>query len=901
MTTLHTVSFQKTVLASLIGLCLSQSAFALQELPDENLSEAIGEGIAFLPENFSMRMNGADTANDGRGTYDTGYIRLIPVGPLQGNKRTGSAGNYTYTPNYTYNTTDGEVYDGNGQVIKKADIFLYGLNLSQSNTDWGTYYNASNANMSFGRAIDTWGTANNPWIFKTETKNVQQFSGNGAAGQPVTFFNFEAPLYDSNVAGLTAAEKSAYNLRLSLWGDAFMRDANTAEGKTTANAYDGLSNQLRFNMVWDGFSVNGSNFKMFRTLGGVTNQLGLNKSYNNTLGMAALVRLNSGPTDGVDARGKVTNISSTSKWQSYDASKVVYQADKLSEAQLAELKAGNFSSIGGTNAVVIATGAGTAPSGTVLWNGPVVAGQDGTLAQANPNNPSYNHVIRSYVPLGNSQGNNIIDDATPRSRVVDGKTVYYNYNTFWVDGKYTGIAGAFGDAIGYGKRSICGLAAAAPGTSIAGGNVGPGTQCFNQEGFRVISAVSSNTNTWTLPANARKSVLRINATPIVDKSTPALGGMAPSFDDQDKGLFLYSLNANLVIGSLYQPLIFDAKGGNFSVEVTRVPNDPNVYSKIYTRYGFDANTKEANGSTLTYTGSTCNVYQCGTSTVTGYQGSTATHSSITIGSTEYDATNNLLSAYKGIEAYGISFGSLESNPDYGQNLTSTGQRDYVQTFNTTRTIKDATRSYMMRVDDSNALGVGCGTLGLSKCYNWLSQSSTSKSWNGQADILTSIIVGATTYNLSCSPGKNNTVLGICTPSTNNANTPAFYQYRSSATGTNCSNGSGGATNNCSGNNYDVAYYINPNYSTSSWTNPWAKTNNTVRTQNTNYQILGQQTGCLNNCGVNDYNTNGTLKNSIPTTFPTDLTSARTLSNNMGSAVIDGLLIQHMKLTTTGLN
>ncbi|MFX6540507.1 hypothetical protein ABTG54_20765, partial [Acinetobacter baumannii] len=52
MTTLnYTVGFQKTVLASLIGLCLSQSSFALEELSDAGLSETTGEGIAILPQN----------------------------------------------------------------------------------------------------------------------------------------------------------------------------------------------------------------------------------------------------------------------------------------------------------------------------------------------------------------------------------------------------------------------------------------------------------------------------------------------------------------------------------------------------------------------------------------------------------------------------------------------------------------------------------------------------------------------------------------------------------------------------------------------------------------------------------------------------------------------------------
>ena len=49
MTTFHTVSFQKTVLASLIGLCLSQSVFALENLEpldDSALADTTGEGVA---------------------------------------------------------------------------------------------------------------------------------------------------------------------------------------------------------------------------------------------------------------------------------------------------------------------------------------------------------------------------------------------------------------------------------------------------------------------------------------------------------------------------------------------------------------------------------------------------------------------------------------------------------------------------------------------------------------------------------------------------------------------------------------------------------------------------------------------------------------------------------------
>ena len=145
-----TVAFKQTLLASFIGLCMSQTAFALQEISDEGLSQATGEGIALLPENFSFRFNGADTANGGAGTYGAGSIRLIPVGPLSA---TATAKGY-----------------------KKADAWLYGLSLSQSNKNVGAAINGSDWGTLYGRPIDSWGSASNPWVIKTLTDdNVPNF------------------------------------------------------------------------------------------------------------------------------------------------------------------------------------------------------------------------------------------------------------------------------------------------------------------------------------------------------------------------------------------------------------------------------------------------------------------------------------------------------------------------------------------------------------------------------------------------------------------------------------------------------------------------------------------------------------------------------------------------------
>ena len=106
----------------------------------------------------------------------------------------------------------------------------------------------------------------------------------------------------------------------------------------------------------------------------------------------------------------------------------------------------------------------------------------------------------------------------------------------------------------------------------------------------------------------------------------------------------------MVLGSLYQPLILGSDGANFSLELTRIPNKEDIYRKIYTDYD--------NPNSNVYQGSTCNVYKCGNNGLTGYQGNNATHSSITIGSTVYDASKNTLTAYKGADAVGVSFGAM---------------------------------------------------------------------------------------------------------------------------------------------------------------------------------------------------------------------------------------------------
>lgn len=313
MAILHKDLFQRTVLASLVGLCVNQSVFALQEISDEGLSQTTGEGIALLPENTYMIFQGEKATTTQADLFnrqlDTGYINYLPIGPL------------SLTAADTNN--NGSI-DSGDRAVGKADLFLYGLAISASNPNRANNHNErvglSNDGNSIN-AIRSWGTASNPWILKVQTEpNVPTFTPDGGSlntdtGE-ITYLALEAPLYE--VGTRDSVGSDAYNLKLGLWADAFVRNPNKADGAADQFHYgnnQGLigtsvdanrANRLRLQGIWNGFSLNGSHLKIFQTLDGAGSTGGLSPFYNNTLGMSGVFRFNSG--DGADLKaGSVTN------------------------------------------------------------------------------------------------------------------------------------------------------------------------------------------------------------------------------------------------------------------------------------------------------------------------------------------------------------------------------------------------------------------------------------------------------------------------------------------------------------------------------------------------------------------------------------------------------------------
>ena len=677
MTTLnYTVKFKKTVLASIIGLGLSQSCFALEALSDDSLSDTTGEGIALLPQDAYMVFRGAGANETAANVLadrskDTGYIHMIPVGPLTQEASSKGAG--------------------------KADLYMYGLALSKSDDD----ANSRLATTAAKAAIASWGTASNPWVLKVATQNnVPNFAQdvgttkNTESGN-VSYLALEAPLYEIGTRDAEGAD--AYKLKLAMWADAFQRDPNKAEftaGGAGQNPLDaGLIARMRLQMIWNNFSINGSKIQLFQTLDGAKGQTGLSPFYDKTLGLSGVLRFNSG--DSMDASVKSSNGAVRSE---------------------TTLSAWTMAHDGSTDGVK-ATGGGCGNAG-------------------------------------------------PQSTAV---------------------------------------------------NYGGGCQYQVQTRQKTYTA----TGQWVAPTT--KNILRLSTRETADYSdptqnlyTPAVnGGGAPTFD-ANEGIFIYNLNANLVLGNLYQPLIVSSDGKNFTLELARIPNKEAIYKQIYTDYGYNGTVDPS------YKGSTCNVYQCGTAMTLGgktYQGSNATHSSISIGTVNHDALNNTLTADSSANAVGVSFGAL-------QNVT--GQ-------STSETFYDLQFRGRQKVD----LGTWC----------------SAKNW-----------------------------IGSCTTNT----IYSAWQYR-----------------NTDGTYFTPDQQAKPSDASANSSKPESNGYATVNNRNWDYAnrpwILAGGTGSNQTLvnGAAYYAGIDPAKVGIPTSnnIAAPVVNA---PNNFGSAVIDGMLIQHLKITTKGL-
>lgn len=743
---------QKVLSQTILVLCsLNIPAYAMQVLDDDSMSDTTGEGIAFTINTANMQFNSADDA--GAGNANTGYIRYIPVGALSqtvtDNNAAVALGCGGASPPGGCTAAQIASASKYNVQIGKGDIYLYGLALSANDNDANTLRSTGDIDI---------GTSANPMLIKVVTQPaVPNFVGAGT--EDISYMGFEYPLYQASWSGATFNDTTAKNLKLGMWTDAFVRDASVAEGlgnqfwlnsPLTGNRNTSLTdttqilreNRLRLQMVLNGFSLDGSNLKIFQTQTGATNANGLSTAYNDTFGLAAVMRINTGDSRGLKVAasytdsGPVSNIGSITGWTTIHG--------------------------GANTALNPATGAG--------------------------------------------------------------------------DCNNTGTGSFNSTAVG----------------------------CRYMIQNRTRTDSKTRTLTWTAPTASESKVLRLSTREIDDTyglmATPSLAPYpsAPNFANTE-GLYMYNPNINLVIGSIWQPVIVGVApdNRNLYMEVTRIPNKLAIYKEIYTAYS-GAQGAMSNADFAALNGSTCNIYQCGgTTTAGGYQTSNnayfyennngtvskltaknATHSSISIGTVNYDKANNLLTAYNGSDSIGVSFGALSNT----LSVTTLSDPLYEVQYKR-REVYDST---WVRKYSCSTFG-GCGTDETGHLYQWRYFNTAT---------------GTVTFNATAAPSNS-----TCSPD--------FWG--------NCTGPTTGSGNPLFGNS--------ANRSWTATTIPGAWLTGVVAADQTafnNFITASNGTMALNNL------------NTLPNQAVDPTIVSATPFNNLGSAAIDGLLIQHLKITTKGL-
>ncbi len=317
----------------------------------------------------------------------------------------------------------------------KADVFIYGLALSKSDGSLSTRY----SNQGF-----SWGSADNPWLFRAGTENVKQFKD---AAEDVGYIALEAPL-----SPITAIE-SDNNIKLGFWSDIFARELNSSNvvDPITGGPTSGLDKEyrLRTQFVANGLSLNGSQVRLFQTLESD------NKDYSQTLGMASIIRLNTddnpSATGYLDTRllsrlDKVKNKTdaeiatlralTNEQLQAQGLDREMISAESVT---LARTYAGNTDSINARNnalnskGIRLSTAAKTGPldgdGPTPALNGsiaPIFHDSEGLYLYS----PNINLVLGNmYQPfVVGSEGNNIILEVTRIPNIASiYNQIYQNY------------------------------------------------------------------------------------------------------------------------------------------------------------------------------------------------------------------------------------------------------------------------------------------------------------------------------------------------------------------------------------------------------------------------------------------------------------------------------------------
>lgn len=638
--------FRKSFLAMMIGLGLLPSAHAMQELTDSSLSDTTGEGVALVLDDFKMVFQAPNDASSGSsyargianpGQADTGFIRIIPTGE-----------NYAQLGERAYNKVYDRVY---------ASSYLNGI--------------SANANLY-----------ENSYTSKYNQYKTDNYTSTKALYDTATF--------KANVRSGIVEEKRRSDLMQRYYDQ---RYKDYYDGKSSL-ANDGTTTRPEW---WEATLLNKeksaeyallNTYEMIELLWGSRTSTSLNNKWTQEVGTR---------TNVIDTVIPGIIESRTQEQLAIEADKyALIQAKNAVTAMEQAVKASAT-----TAAKEAAMGASVSTLRTkadVFIYGLALSKSDNSLSSRYSNqgfnwgtasNPWLFHAgaetVKQFTDMGKEVGYLALE--APLATVAANEADNNIKLGFWTDifsrslnssNTVDYATGAPTSGLDISERFRAQFIA--NGLSMNGSQVrlfqtltSPDLAYSQTLGLASLIRFNTNDDPSTLTSdsnNLNSKGIRISSAAKEnnldgDGPTPALNGSAAPIFHDTEGLYLYSPNINLVLGSMYQPFVVGSEGNNIILEVTRIPKIPDIYNRIYQRY------PDGKGGFLgseALLGSTCNVYTCGTEikaqasdSIALYQGRDATHSSIAIGSVERIANTNMLKAKDDNNATGVVFRGATDN------------------------------------------------------------------------------------------------------------------------------------------------------------------------------------------------------------------------------------------------
>ena len=635
--------FRKSYLAMMIGLGLLPSAHAMQELTDSSLSDTTGEGVALVLDDFKMVFQAPNDASSGSsyargianpGQADTGFIRIIPTGE-----------NYAQLGERAYNKVYDRVY---------ASSYLNGIsanaNLYQTTYDNSvSTYKTQNYNATLSAIRNEIGASARSGIveeYRNSTLMQQYYQQRyedyydgtiitGLKSDGTTSHTLTAWQKDKSVE---YALKNTYEMIELLYGNKVTTPLNntwTQQAGTRTNAIDSRVTTVVENATQEKLAIEADRYALIQAKNAVT-------------AMEQAVKASATTAAKEAAMGASVSTLRT-KADVFIYGLALSKSDNSLSSRYSNQ---GFNWGTASNPWLFHAGAETVKQFTDTGKEVGYLALEAPLATVAANEADNNIKLGFWTDIFSRSLNssNTVDYATgaPTSGldISERFRAQFIANGLSMNGSQVRLFQtltspdlAYSQTLGL--ASLIRL-----NTNDDPSTLTSDSNNLNSKGIRISSAAKENNLDG-------------------DGPTPALNGSAAPIFHDTEGLYLYSPNINLVLGSMYQPFVVGSEGNNIILEVTRIPKIPDIYNRIYQRY------PDGKGGFLgseALLGSTCNVYTCGTEikaqasdSIALYQGRDATHSSIAIGSVERIANTNMLKAKDDNNATGVVFRGATDN------------------------------------------------------------------------------------------------------------------------------------------------------------------------------------------------------------------------------------------------